>query len=128
MASVSSRRGLLVRQGRQRWQCPWQAGWSARSIAGQVARPRQGGNSTCVLDEENRAYLLDLVDLQQRAKGKGGEIENAVKIAATVQKGSVTIRDMNGHRSAEKQRLRIKHEEKIHQAPLLSFGAVFVDG
>lgn len=62
---------------------------------------------------KDRAYLLDLIDLQQRAKGKGEEIENAVKIAGTVQKGSVTIRNMNGYRSVEKQRLLIKHEEKM---------------
>lgn len=32
---------------------------------------------------EGRAYLLDLIDLQERTKETGREIENSVKIAGT---------------------------------------------
>lgn len=58
------------------------------------------GKRTCRVETKARAYLLDLIDLQEREKGKRGETENAVKIAVTVQKGSVTTRSANEHCAA----------------------------
>lgn len=59
------------------------SGCSVHSTVLQVAGPRQGKSSTCALETKDKAYLLDLIDLQERTKETGREIENSVKTAGT---------------------------------------------
>lgn len=69
MGAASCRERLVHLAGR-RGGGEGASGCSVHSTALQVAGRQQGKSSACALEMKDRAYLLDLIDLQERTRDR----------------------------------------------------------